>query len=86
VVTRSVTSVKPKKCAFAQQKVTYLGHVISEEGISVDPTKIKKIWTYPTQNNLKSLCQFLGKASYHAPLLQGCRATLCPHTKNTPFV
>jgi len=51
--------LKLKKCAFAQQKVTYLGYVISEDGISVDPTKVEKIWTYPTPNNPKSLCQFL---------------------------
>jgi len=51
--------LKLEKCAFAQQNVTYLGHVISEDGISVDPNKVEKIWTYPTPNNLKSLCQFL---------------------------
>ena len=57
--------LKPKKCAFARQKVTYLGHVISEAGISVDPTKIEKIQSYPIPMGLKPLRQFLGIASYY---------------------
>ena len=82
--------LKPKKCAFAQQKVTYLGHVISEDGISVDPTKVEKIWTYRTPNNLKSLRQFLGLASYYrrfTPQFSKVAEPLYALTrKNTPFV
>ena len=50
--------IKPKKCAFARREVTYLGHVISEAGISVDPTKIEKIQSYPIPMGLKPLRQF----------------------------
>ena len=82
--------LKPKKCAFARQKVTYLGHVISEAGISVDPTKIEKIQSYPIPVGLKPLRQFLGVASYYrrfTPQFSKIAEPLYALTrKNTPFV
>ena len=40
---------KFNKCDFYKDKIQYLGHIISEEGISVDPNKIKSIidWHVP---------------------------------------
>jgi hypothetical protein len=32
---------EPSKCAFWVQEVEYLGHILSHEGIKVDPKKIK---------------------------------------------
>ena len=82
--------LKPRKCAFALREVTYLGHVISEAGISVDPSKVEKIWSYPTPTNLKSLRQFLGIASYYrrfTPQFSKVAEPLYALTrKNTPFV
>ena len=82
--------LKPKKCAFARQKVTYLGHVISEAGISVDPTKIEKIQSYPIPMGLKPLRQFLGITSYYrrfTPQFSKIAEPLYALTrKNTPFV
>jgi len=57
--------LRPKKCAFVRQEVTYLGHVISEDGISVDPIKIEKLQSYPIPMGLNPLCQFLGIAAYY---------------------
>jgi len=34
---------KPSKCAFGVQEVEYLGHIVSHEGVKVDPNKIKAI-------------------------------------------
>ena len=36
-------TLKPKKCFLFQPKVTYLGHVVSENGISCDPAKIEAV-------------------------------------------
>ena len=57
--------LKPKKCAFARRKASYLGHVISESGIEVDPQKVDKVRNYPRPTNLKTLRQFLGLTSYY---------------------
>ena len=82
--------LKPKRCAFARQEVTYLGHVISEAGISVDSTKIEKIQSYPIPMGLKPLRQFLGIASYYrrfTPQFSIIAEPLYAFThKNTPFV
>ena len=41
--------LKPSKCAFFQRSVTYLGHVVSREGVSADPEKIKKVALWPAK-------------------------------------
>ena len=43
---------KLSKCSFYQKQIQYLGHVISEEGISVDPSKIEAIKEWPTPKNV----------------------------------
>ncbi|KAG1930572.1 interleukin-1 receptor accessory protein-like 1-A [Pimephales promelas] len=57
--------VKLSKCAFFKQEVRYLGHVISAEGVSTDPDKIKAVaqWCRPT--SVAELRSFLGFASYY---------------------
>src|SRR4051812_7649258 len=55
---------KYSKCEFWLPKVTYLGHVISKDGIAVTPKRIQAIldWTPPT--TVKQVRSFLGLASY----------------------
>ena len=43
---------KLSKCSFYQIQIHYLGHIISEEGIVVDPSKIKSIEEWPTPRNV----------------------------------
>ena len=40
--------VKQSKCSFAQRQISYLGHVINEQGVSTDPNKIQTIENWPT--------------------------------------
>ncbi|GAU25035.1 hypothetical protein TSUD_155090 [Trifolium subterraneum] len=53
------------KCHFTTNKVEYLGHFITKEGVSTDPSKISAVseWHLPT--NLKQLRGFLGLAGYY---------------------
>jgi len=60
----------PGKCVFAQSQVTYLGHVLSERGISVSPEKVKAVREYPTPRNVKDVRSFLGLASFYRRLVQ----------------
>ena len=55
----------PKKCRFFRSRVKYLGHYVSHEGISVDPSKTEKVMTWPVPENHKQLHQFLGFAGYY---------------------
>ena len=54
--------LSPKKCI--QRKVQYLGHVVSEEGISPDPGKIEAVKTWPRPATVTEIKSFLGLCSY----------------------
>jgi hypothetical protein len=56
--------LKPEKCEFLRKEVSYLAHVISEDGVLPDRTKTRGIEEYPTPQNVKQLRSFLGLMSY----------------------
>jgi len=53
------------KCEFFKQSVEYLGHIISDQGIAVDPHKVKAIQDWPYPQNITELQQFLGLTGYY---------------------
>ena len=55
--------LKLEKCEFLRKEVSYLGHVISENGVLLEQTKTKVIEEYPTPQNVKQLRSFLGLMS-----------------------
>ncbi|CAM8934219.1 unnamed protein product [Rhodiola kirilowii] len=56
---------KAAKCEMAQQRVQYLGHLFSWQGMEVDPSKIEDMQKWPMPTNLKQLCGFLGVTGYY---------------------
>lgn len=62
---RDQWQVKMSKCVFAQRKLKYLGHVISENGVATDPAKVQAVLDWPTPSSVKDLCSFLGLAGYY---------------------
>lgn len=57
--------LKPSKCKFFRESVTYLGHLISSEGIRPDPAKYEPILNWPTPKTVKQLQSFIGLTSYY---------------------
>ena len=53
---------KFSKCDFFQKQVHYLGHVITEEGVTVDPGRIKAIMDLHTPKDLYDIRSFMGLA------------------------
>ncbi len=57
--------LNPSKCEFLLTKVTYLGHVITPDGIAVDTKKIEAMLSYPVPKTQKQLRQALGLFNYY---------------------
>lgn len=51
--------LKLSKCSFAKQELSYLGHVISRQGVATDPSKVSIIQDWPTPTNVKEVRSFL---------------------------
>ena len=62
---RAGLKLKPKKCFLFQKRVSYLGHVVTDEGIAADPEKVEQVRTWPTPENSTEVKSFLGLASYY---------------------
>ena len=79
-----------KKCCLFQQKVAFLGHVISEAGIEVQQDKVSAVRDWPTPRNLTELRSFLGLCSYYRRFIPGFADVAAPlhalHRKQAPFV
>jgi hypothetical protein len=59
------------KCSFFQKEIHYLGHIISGEGISMDPEKVKAIMEWLVPKNSHEVRSFMGLAGYYQRFVQG---------------
>ncbi|KAL6743631.1 hypothetical protein Aduo_016651 [Ancylostoma duodenale] len=57
--------LKPQKCLLAEKSVAYLGHILDQNGVNMDPDKVSKIVSYPRPTALNELRTFLGMCGYY---------------------
>lgn len=57
--------VSPKKCDFFKDQVAFLGHIVSQEGISTSPDKVSAIKEWPVPKSVTDVRSFLGTCSYY---------------------
>ncbi|KAI3412628.1 Hydrolase_4 domain-containing protein [Psidium guajava] len=72
--------VKREKCAFAQQEVPFLGHIVGDGRVRMDPAKIESIvgWEPPTK--VTELRSFLGLTNYYRRFVKGYSSITAPLT------
>lgn len=57
--------VKLEKCSFKQSRVTFLGYVLSPDGVAMDPEKVRAVLTLPPPTNVKATQRFLDFANFY---------------------
>ncbi|MDZ7612307.1 MAG: RNase H-like domain-containing protein [Flavobacteriaceae bacterium] len=81
--------LKPNKCKFMKAAVDFLGHVVSADGISVDPGKISAVSDWPVPTNLTELRSYLGICGYYRRFVMDFSLVASPlydlTVKNRPF-
>jgi hypothetical protein len=72
--------VKKSKCAFGARSVTYLGHVISADGITMDTQKVRVVLDWPNPRTVCAVRAFLGLADYYRRFIKEYGAIATPLT------
>src|SRR5262249_17826626 len=72
---------KLSKCEFWLSSVSFLGHVISKEGIQVDPKKVEAVSNWPRPTSVIEIHSFLGMAGYYRRFVQDFSRISTPLTK-----
>ena len=79
-----------KKCTLAKASVTFLGHLVSEEGLRPDPKLLEGIREIPPKSSVTQVRLFLGSVGYYRRFIKGFSKIAAPLDKllekNKPFV
>lgn len=82
-------TLKPSKCQFAVEQVSYLGHRFSKNGVMVDPSKIALVQDYPVPKNQNEIRSFMGLCNYYRKFVNSYSIIASPLNellqKNIPF-
>ena len=62
--------LKASKCDFLRSRVTYLGHVVSEDGIETDPEKTEAVKNWPVPTSVKEVRAYLGFTGYYRKFIK----------------
>ena len=81
---------KFKKCEFWLPEVTLHGHIVSKDGIKVDPSKVEAVRDWLRPRNASKVRSFLGLAGYYRRFVEGFSKIVAPMIeltrKNLKFV
>lgn len=69
---------KLSKCSVFRTEVSYLGHVISDQGVATDPCKVEVVASWPIPTTATELRSFLGFASYYRQFVDGFAKLAAP--------
>jgi hypothetical protein len=72
---------KFKKCEFWLDNVAFLGHIVTKEGIAVDPGKVEAVVNWVRSSNAHEVRSFLGLAGYYRRFVEGFSRLATPLTK-----
>jgi transposase InsO family protein len=71
-------TINPKKSLFARRELKFLGHIINQQGVQVDPDKVRAVAEFPRPHDNKKLSTFLGMVSWYARFIPDMSKTARP--------
>ncbi|GFR52906.1 hypothetical protein Agub_g15551 [Astrephomene gubernaculifera] len=74
---------KRSKCHWAQSQVEYLGHIVSVDGVRMDPRKTAAVRDWPVPTNVQELRKFLGLTNYFRKFIARYSVLAAPLTSLT---
>ena len=83
VLREYILYAKFSKCEFWLSSVTFLGHVVSDHGVEVDPKKIESVKNWPRPLTPTDIQSFLGLANYYRRFVKGFFDIVAPLTTLT---
>ncbi|KAK3561756.1 hypothetical protein QTP86_013324 [Hemibagrus guttatus] len=72
--------IKPEKCEFHQTTMTFLGYVITWQGVEMDVTKVQAVTEWPSPTTVKELQRFLGFANFYRCFIRNYSSVAGPLT------
>ena len=69
---------KFEKCEFWLEKVKFLGHVVSKDGILVDPAKVEAVADWQALSSVTEVRSFLGLAGYYHRFIEDFSKVVAP--------
>ena len=63
--------LKPSKCDFFKEEISYLGHIVSKEGITTDPKKVEAVVNWEPPTTVSEVRRFLGFVGFYRRFIQG---------------
>jgi hypothetical protein len=72
---------KFSKCEFCLNKVGFLGHIVSVEGVTVDPSKVASVTEWESPKNAGDIQSFLGLAAYYRRFIENFSKIAKPMTE-----
>jgi len=78
VLQKNKLFLRPEKCEFCKEQIGYLGLVISENEVSMDPIKVAGVREWPTPENKTDVQVFLGFVNFYRRFIRDFSAKARP--------